>query len=193
MSTKPLFLLRKAKKSSGEPDVVLWASNDFESTCATLDYLIVKSGKKLSSYFKAVATNFPVVNDLPAEGEIDFTWSERYQLSKDSMTWELKPGAAPDNAHYQGNTNVNGEDMTEIEENMLLPISGQELPIRWLAQHGSEKPVGEQTLTTSGFTASSMACGSSHTDALPYLSASACAWERRLSQTATSSRSLRVQ
>lgn len=31
------------------------------------------------------------------------------------MTWELKPGAAPDNAHYQGNTNVNGEDMTEIE------------------------------------------------------------------------------
>ncbi|EHW0499399.1 hypothetical protein PI267_005246, partial [Escherichia coli] len=27
MSTKPLFLLRKAKKSSGEPDVVLWASN----------------------------------------------------------------------------------------------------------------------------------------------------------------------
>ncbi|WP_137647564.1 exodeoxyribonuclease VIII [Escherichia albertii] len=141
MSTKPLFLLRKAKKSSGEPDVVLWASDDFESTSATLDYLIVKSGKKLSSYFKAVATNFPVVNDLPAEGEIDFTWSERYQLSKDSMTWELKPGAAPDNAHYQGNTNVNGEDMTEIEENMLLPISGQELPIRWLAQHGSEKPV----------------------------------------------------
>ena len=141
MSTKPLFLLRKAKKSSGEPDVVLWASNDFESTCATLDYLIVKSGKKLSSYFKAVATNFPVVNDLPAEGEIDFTWSERYQLSKDSMTWELKPGAAPDNAHYQGNTNVNGEDMTEIEENMLLPVSGQELPIRWLAQHSSEKPV----------------------------------------------------
>ncbi|EHB2472636.1 exonuclease, partial [Shigella flexneri] len=29
----------------------------------------------------------------------------------------------------------------EIEESMLLPVSGQELPIRWLAQHGSEKPV----------------------------------------------------
>ncbi|EFK2623768.1 exonuclease [Escherichia coli] len=39
------------------------------------------------------------------------------------------------------NTNVNGENMAEIEDNMLLPISGQELPIRWLAQHGSEKPV----------------------------------------------------
>ncbi|HDV2331415.1 TPA: 3'-5' exoribonuclease [Escherichia coli] len=31
--------------------------------------------------------------------------------------------------------------MTEIEESMLLPVSGQEVAIRWLAQHGSEKPV----------------------------------------------------
>ncbi|HDJ9686692.1 TPA: exodeoxyribonuclease VIII [Escherichia coli] len=115
MSTKPLFLLRKAKKSSGEPDVVLWANDDFESTSTTLDYLLVKSGKKLSSYFKPVATNFPVVNDLPPEGEIDFTWSERYQLSKDSMTWELKPGAAPDDVHHQ-------EDAPETEE----PAGGQE-------------------------------------------------------------------
>ncbi|EKD9929110.1 exodeoxyribonuclease VIII [Escherichia coli] len=117
MSAKPLFLLRKAKKSSGEPDVVLWASDDFESTCATLDYLIVKSGKKLSNYFKAVATNFPVVNDLPPEGEIDFTWSERYQLSKDSMTWELKPGAAPDDVHHQDNAQETKELAGGQEEN----------------------------------------------------------------------------
>ncbi|ENQ2612241.1 exodeoxyribonuclease VIII [Escherichia coli] len=117
MSTKPLFLLRKAKKSSGEPDVVLWASDDFESTCATLDYLLVKSGKKLSSYFKPVATNFPVVNDLPPEGEIDFTWSERYQLSKDSMTWELKPGAAPDDVHHQDNAQETNELAGGQEEN----------------------------------------------------------------------------
>ncbi|MDM5167007.1 exodeoxyribonuclease VIII [Escherichia coli] len=117
MSTKPLFLLRKAKKSSGEPDAVLWASDDFESTCATLDYLIVKSGKKLSNYFKAIATNFPVVNDLPPEGEIDFTWSERYQLSKDSMTWELKPGAAPDDVHHQDNAQETNELAGGQEEN----------------------------------------------------------------------------
>ncbi|HBB1391458.1 TPA: exodeoxyribonuclease VIII, partial [Escherichia coli] len=85
--------------------------------CATLDYLIVKSGKKLSSYFKAVATNFPVVNDLPPEGEIDFTWSERYQLSKDSMTWELKPGAAPDDVHHQDNAQETKELAGGQEEN----------------------------------------------------------------------------
>ncbi len=124
MSTKPLFLLRKAKKSSGEPDVVLWASDDFESTCATLDYLLVKSGKKLSSYFKPVATNFPVVNDLPAEGEIDFTWSERYQLSKDSMTWELKPGAAPDDVHHQENAPETEEPAGGQEENTRADAHG---------------------------------------------------------------------
>lgn len=124
MSTKPLFLLRKAKKSSGEPDVVLWASDDFESTCATLDYLIVKSGKKLSNYFKAVATNFPVVNDLPPEGEIDFTWSERYQLSKDSMTWELKPGAAPDDVHNQDNTQETEKLTGGQEENAQADAHG---------------------------------------------------------------------
>ncbi|HIA3090039.1 TPA: RecE family exodeoxyribonuclease [Escherichia coli] len=124
MSTKPLFLLRKAKKSSGEPDVVLWASDDFESTCVTLDYLLVKSGKKLSSYFKPVATNFPVVNDLPPEGEIDFTWNERYQLSKDSMTWELKPGAAPDDVHHQENAPKTEEPAEGQEENTRADAHG---------------------------------------------------------------------
>ncbi|END6613619.1 hypothetical protein ABMN65_001445 [Escherichia coli] len=95
----------------------MWASDDFESTCATLDYLLVKSGKKLSSYFKPVATNFPVVNDLPPEGEIDFTWSDRYQLSKDSMTWELKPGAAPDDVHHQDNAQETKELAGGQEEN----------------------------------------------------------------------------
>ncbi|WP_139615385.1 exodeoxyribonuclease VIII, partial [Escherichia coli] len=81
------------------------------------DYLLVKSGKKLSNYFKAVATNFPVVNDLPPEGEIDFTWSEHYQLSKDSMTWELKPGAAPDDVHHQDNAQETKELAGGQEEN----------------------------------------------------------------------------
>lgn len=78
MSIKLFFLLRKVKKLFGEFDVVLWVSNDFELICVILDYLIVKLGKKLSSYFKVVVTNFFVVNDLFVEGEIDFIWSECY-------------------------------------------------------------------------------------------------------------------
>ncbi|HAT3927631.1 TPA: RecE family exodeoxyribonuclease [Citrobacter koseri] len=90
--TNPVFLVRKAKKSSGQKDAVLWCSDDFEAANATLDYLLIKSGAKLKDYFKAVATNFPVVNELPPEGELSLTFCDFYQLGKDNMTWAQIPG-----------------------------------------------------------------------------------------------------
>ncbi|ECW6220877.1 exodeoxyribonuclease, partial [Salmonella enterica subsp. enterica serovar Typhimurium] len=90
--TNPVFLVRKAKKSSGQKDAVLWCSDDFEAANATLDYLLIKSGAKLKDYFKAVATNFPVVNELPPEGELSLTFCDYYQLAKDNMTWTQIPG-----------------------------------------------------------------------------------------------------
>ncbi|EPM7708365.1 RecE family exodeoxyribonuclease, partial [Salmonella enterica] len=90
--TNPVFLVRKAKKSSGQKDAVLWCSDDFEAANATLDYLLIKSGAKLKDYFKAVATNYPVVNELPPEGELSLTFCDYYQLAKDNMTWTQIPG-----------------------------------------------------------------------------------------------------
>ncbi|CAM7365298.1 RecE family exodeoxyribonuclease [Citrobacter sedlakii] len=90
--TNPVFLVRKAKKQSGQKDAVLWCSDDFEAANATLDYLLIKSGAKLKDYFKAVATNFPVVNELPPEGELSLTFCDYYQLGKDNMTWAQIPG-----------------------------------------------------------------------------------------------------
>ncbi|HBV0227491.1 TPA: exonuclease, partial [Escherichia coli] len=58
-----------------------------------------------------------------------------------TMTFIGPSPSVQDKPASTDNTNINGEDMTEIEESMLLPVSGQELPIRWLAQHGSKKPV----------------------------------------------------
>ncbi|MEX1778262.1 RecE family exodeoxyribonuclease, partial [Salmonella enterica] len=46
----------------------------------------------LKDYFKAVATNFPVVNELPPEGELSLTFCDYYQLAKDNMTWTQIPG-----------------------------------------------------------------------------------------------------
>ncbi|MBA7854163.1 PD-(D/E)XK nuclease-like domain-containing protein [Enterobacter sp. RHBSTW-00901] len=92
-NTNPVFLVRRAKKSSGQPDAVLWCSDDFETANATLDYLLLKSGRKFKDYFKAVATNFPVANELPPEGEISFTFCNFYQLADDAMTWQQIPGA----------------------------------------------------------------------------------------------------
>ncbi|MBJ0356396.1 RecE family exodeoxyribonuclease, partial [Escherichia coli] len=93
---------------------------------------------------KPVRVNLPVVDDLPPEGVFDTEFCNRYEKGgKDGITMTFI-GPSPsvqDKSASTDNTNINGEDMTEIEESMLLPVSGQELPIRWLAQHGSEKPV----------------------------------------------------
>ncbi|HEI2719219.1 TPA: exonuclease, partial [Escherichia coli] len=93
---------------------------------------------------KPVRVHLPVVNDLPPEGVFDTEFCNRYEKGgEDGITMVL---IAP-SPSVQGkpastdNTNVNGEDMTEIEENVLLPVSGQILPVRWLAQHNSEKPI----------------------------------------------------
>ncbi|EPO5988892.1 3'-5' exoribonuclease domain-containing protein [Escherichia coli] len=93
---------------------------------------------------KPVRVNLPVVDDIPPEGVFDTEFCNRYEKGgKDGITMTFI-GPSPsvqDKPASTDNTNINGEAMTEIEESMLLPVSGQELPIRWLAQHGSEKPV----------------------------------------------------
>ncbi|WP_405000414.1 3'-5' exoribonuclease domain-containing protein [Escherichia coli] len=91
---------------------------------------------------KPVRVHLPIVNDLPPEGVFDTEFCNRYEKGgEDGITMVLIAPSVQNKPASTDNTNVNGEDMTEIEESMLLPVSGQELPIRWLAQRGNEKPV----------------------------------------------------
>ncbi|ENI0994240.1 exodeoxyribonuclease VIII [Escherichia coli] len=102
------------------------------------------AGYDEDDFKKPVRVNLPVVNDLPPEGVFDTEFCNRYEKGgEDGITMVLIAPlpSVQDKPASTDNTNVNGEDMAEIEENMLLPVSGQELPIRWLAQRGSEKPV----------------------------------------------------
>ena len=102
------------------------------------------AGFDKEDFKKPVRVHLPVVNDLPPEGVFDTEFCNRYEKGgEDGITMVLiaPSPSVQDKPASTDNTNVNGEDMAEIEENMLLPVSGQELPIRWLAQRGSEKPV----------------------------------------------------
>ncbi|EGD7153454.1 TPA: exodeoxyribonuclease VIII [Shigella boydii] len=102
------------------------------------------AGYDEDDFKKPVRVNLPVVDDLPPEGVFDTEFCNCYEKGGEdgiTMVFIAPSSSAQDKPASTDNTNVNGEDMTEIEENMLLPISGQELPIRWLSQHGSEKPV----------------------------------------------------
>ncbi|HAX5200400.1 TPA: exonuclease, partial [Escherichia coli] len=102
------------------------------------------AGYDEDDFKKPVRVHLPVVNDLPPEGVFDTEFCNRYEKGGEDGITMIFIGPSPsvqDKPASTDNTNVNGEDMNEIEESMLLPVSGQELPIRWLAQHNSEKPV----------------------------------------------------
>ncbi|WP_044706034.1 exonuclease [Escherichia coli] len=103
-----------------------------------------EAGYEADDFKKPVRVHLPVVNDLPPEGVFDTEFCNRYEKGGEdgiTMIFIAPSPSVQEKPASTDNTNVNGEDMAEIEDNMLLPISGQELPIRWLAQHGSEKPV----------------------------------------------------
>ncbi|ENE3558400.1 exonuclease VIII, partial [Escherichia coli] len=98
---------------------------------------------------KPIRVHLPVVNDLPPEGVFDTEFCNRYEKGgEDGITMILiaPSPSVQEKPASTDNTNVNGEDMAKIEENMLLPVSGQILPVRWLAQHNSEKPLTHVSL-----------------------------------------------
>ncbi|EFT0200339.1 exodeoxyribonuclease VIII [Escherichia coli] len=135
----------KVRKRLGIKGGFYWAEAKKLSIAISRGAVAIEdAGYDEDDFKKPVRVNLPVVDDLPPEGVFDTEFCNRYKKGGEdgiTMVFIAPSSSAQDKPASTDNTNVNGEDMTEIEENMLLPISGQELPIRWLAQHGSEKPV----------------------------------------------------
>nr|EEV9623634.1 hypothetical protein [Escherichia coli] len=86
------------------------------------------AGYDEDDFKKPVRVNLPVVDDLPPEGVFDTEFCNRYEKGGEDGITMIFIGPSPsvqDKPASTDNTNVNGEDMTEIEESMLLPVSGQ--------------------------------------------------------------------
>ncbi|HEE5228505.1 TPA: PD-(D/E)XK nuclease-like domain-containing protein [Klebsiella pneumoniae] len=107
------FYLIKATQKSGKADAVIWRTNKSEARALLqLDVDLEDAGIETGrgkDYQKPIRTDFPVFNDLPAEGVLDYSWCERYQLGDDGRTWALKPGQAPANHHIDDAGAVSGE------------------------------------------------------------------------------------
>ena len=107
------FYLIKATQKSGKADAVIWRTNKSEARALLqLDVDLEDAGIETGrgkDYQKPIRTDFPVFNDLPAEGVLDYSWCERYQLGDDSRTWTLKPGQAPADHHIDDAGAVSGE------------------------------------------------------------------------------------
>ncbi|HHL6566978.1 TPA: RecE family exodeoxyribonuclease [Klebsiella pneumoniae] len=97
------FYLIKATQKSGKADAVIWRTNKSEARALLqLDVDLEDAGIETGrgkDYQKPIRTDFPVFNDLPAEGVLDYSWCERYQLGDDGRTWALKPGQVPADHH----------------------------------------------------------------------------------------------
>ncbi len=96
------FYVVKATQKSGKQDAVIWFTAKSEARAAlTLDVELEEAGIETGrgkDYAKPVRTDMPVVDDLPEESVIDYTWCERYTLVEDQRTWNVIPGAASQSA-----------------------------------------------------------------------------------------------
>ncbi|MEH4266482.1 RecE family exodeoxyribonuclease [Klebsiella aerogenes] len=110
------FYLIKATQKSGKADAVTWRSAKTESRAllqldVDLEDAEIETGRG-KDYQKPIRTDFPVFNDLPAEGVLDYSWCERYQLADDGRTWALKPGQEPVDVHHTDDAEVSSEPVT---------------------------------------------------------------------------------
>ena len=129
------FNLIKATQKSGKPDGVIWRTAKSESRAnlqldVDLEDAGIETGRG-NDYMKPIRTDFPVFNDLPAEGVLDFEWCTRYELADDGRTWQLKAGAIPADGFHQEETTsddeaviVDGVDTTTGEVVGIQPGDG---------------------------------------------------------------------
>ncbi|EFS7074828.1 hypothetical protein HW008_000292 [Salmonella enterica] len=114
----PYFVNLRAKVKSGLKDVVFWISAKSDARALReMENALEDADIKRSAFFKdAVITGLPVYNDLPQEGELDFTWCERYAFSDDTGTWlpiapaQPEPAASDNACISEGHTDENATD-----------------------------------------------------------------------------------
>lgn len=143
------FYLIKATQKSGKADAIIWRTNKSEARALLqLDVDLEDAGIETGrgkDYQKPIRTDFPVFNDLPAEGVLDYSWCERYQLGDDGRTWALKPGQAPAE-HHINDAEVSAEPVEtfgsdEYQDDSSALFNVAELPFRaqLLAQYMAEE------------------------------------------------------
>ncbi|HGH3389689.1 TPA: RecE family exodeoxyribonuclease [Citrobacter freundii] len=85
------FNVVKATQKSGKQDAVVWFTAKTEARAnLMLDVALEDAGIETGrgkDYAKPIRTDFPVVDGLPKEGEVDLTWCDRYELQDDGRTW----------------------------------------------------------------------------------------------------------
>ncbi|HCA6554180.1 TPA: PD-(D/E)XK nuclease-like domain-containing protein [Escherichia coli] len=147
------FNVVKATQKSGKQDAVVWFTAKTEARAnLMLDVALEDAGIETGrgkDYAKPIRTDFPVVDDLPEEGEVDFTWCDRYELAEDQRTWNVKlkaDNAAQEENHQADDNVVDGEtghadESQQAEQPQLITVATLSLRQRILAKFISDEYV----------------------------------------------------
>ncbi|MBG2617435.1 PD-(D/E)XK nuclease-like domain-containing protein [Klebsiella oxytoca] len=147
------FYLIKATQKSGKADAIIWRSAKSEARAqlqldVDLEDAEIETGRG-KDYLKPIRTDFPVFNDLPAEGVLDFEWCKRYQLGDDQRTWQVIPGAVAGSTTVVEGELVNddsdendsdaSDDAVSGDENSRYNLAEMPFRIQLLAQYMAEE------------------------------------------------------
>ena len=132
------FNVVKATQKSGKQDAVVWFTAKTEARAnLQLDVALEDAGIEMGrgkDYAKPIRTDFPVYNDLPEEGEVDFTWCDRYELAEDQRTWNVKQQAEDESVDDADIEDSTAEESQQSEQPNLIVVATLPFRQRVLAQ-----------------------------------------------------------
>ena len=132
------FYVVKATQKSGKQDAVIWFTAKTEARAnLQLDVALEDAGIETGrgkDYAKPIRTDFPVVDDLPEEGEVDFTWCDRYELAEDQRTWNVKPQDEDESVDDADTEDATAEESQQSEQPNLIVVATLPFRQRVLAQ-----------------------------------------------------------
>lgn len=137
------FNVVKATQKSGKQDAVVWFTAKTEARAnlmldVALEDADIETGRG-KDYAKPIRTDFPVVDGLPKEGEVDFTWCDRYELQDDGRTWLPKAAGVSTgsvDAPYTPTPTVIVEDATASE---IVPVENRTPAVRFAVHLMNDK------------------------------------------------------
>ncbi|QXA42822.1 RecE family exodeoxyribonuclease [Citrobacter pasteurii] len=129
------FYVVKATQKSGKQDAVVWFTAKTEARAnLMLDVALEDAGIETGrgkDYAKPIRTDFPVVDDLPEEGEVDFTWCDRYELQDDGRTWLPKAAGVSTGSVDAPSTSTPTVIVEDATASEIVPVENRTPAVRF--------------------------------------------------------------
>ncbi|MEH3413961.1 RecE family exodeoxyribonuclease [Phytobacter diazotrophicus] len=134
--------LVKAKAKSDLKSLFCWFSAKSDSRAEReilnkLDDAEIEVGRG-ADYQLPVRTNLHAVDDLPAEGVLDNTWCDRYEMGEDGLTWQKIATVAPVVKEEPVEASPGAIDQ-KVEDAMQWPVAQMPMRSLLLSQFISEE------------------------------------------------------